>query len=169
MRMAGKLQFADVTVDPTTGNFLLRVLVPNPNMLLMPGMYVRAVVTEGLLPHGVLAPQQGVTRDPKGDATALVVNADGKVEQKMVSVSHAIGNQWLVDAGLAAGDRVIVEGVQKVQPGMPVVAVEAAPSAGKSTGARRSRAPAPPTRRPDRPRARPCCRNSLSIDRSLPG
>ncbi|HVY21781.1 MAG TPA: efflux RND transporter periplasmic adaptor subunit [Steroidobacteraceae bacterium] len=121
----GKLQFADVTVDPSTGNLMLRVVVPNPDGLLMPGMYVRAVVNEGVLPNGVLAPQQGVTRDPKGAATALVVDKDNKVELRNVRVSRTVGDQWLVEDGLAAGDRVIVEGVQKVQPGMSVNPVEA--------------------------------------------
>jgi membrane fusion protein (multidrug efflux system) len=128
----GKLQFADVTVDPTTGNFLLRVIVPNPNHLLMPGMYVRAVVREGLVAQGLLAPQQGIERDPKGRATALVVASDGTVQGRDVSVSRAIGNQWLVNDGLRAGDRVIVEGVQKVQPGMKVQAVEAAAAAAEA-------------------------------------
>lgn len=121
----GKLQFAEVTVDPATGNLLLRVIVPNPDGLLMPGMYVRAVVNEGALPKGVLAPQQGITRDPKGSATALVVDKDNKVEARVVKVSRTIGDQWLVEEGLTAGDRVIVEGLQKVQPGMPVTPVEA--------------------------------------------
>jgi membrane fusion protein (multidrug efflux system) len=124
---SGKLQFADVTVDPTTGNFLLRVLVPNPESLLMPGMYVRAVINEGVLSQGVLAPQEGIQHDPRGDASALVVNAAGKVEQRKVDVSRAVGNRWLVDQGLSAGDRLIVSGLQKVQPGMNVQAVEATP------------------------------------------
>jgi membrane fusion protein (multidrug efflux system) len=123
----GKLQFSDVTVDPTTGNFLLRVIVANPNQVLMPGMYVRAVVGEGVMPQGLLAPQRGVTRDAKGGATALVVGRDDKVEVREVRVSRTIGDQWLVEDGLAAGDRVIVEGLQKVQPGMAVKAVEFAP------------------------------------------
>jgi membrane fusion protein (multidrug efflux system) len=124
----GKLQFTDVTVDPTTGNFLLRVIVANPNQVLMPGMYVRALIGEGVIPQGLLAPQRAVTRDAKGGATALVVNRDGKVESREVSVSRTIGDQWLVQSGLAAGDRVIVEGLQKVQPGMPVQALEATAS-----------------------------------------
>ncbi len=124
----GKLQFADVTVDPTTGEFLLRIIVPNPNHLLMPGMYVRAVVSEGVIPQGILVPQRGVTRDPKGGATALVVDRDGKVERRDIGVSRTVGDQWLVDSGLVAGDRVIVEGVQKVQPGMQVQASEAGSS-----------------------------------------
>jgi membrane fusion protein, multidrug efflux system len=122
---AGALQFSDVTVDPSTGNFLLRVLVSNPNQLLMPGMYVRAIVGEGVRPQALLAPQRGITRDPKGGATALIVDKDGKVQTREVKVSRTIGDQWLVEDGLAAGDRVIVEGLQKVQPGMPVTTVEA--------------------------------------------
>ena len=124
-----KLQFTDVTVDPTTGNFLLRAIVANPNQVLMPGMYVRAVIGEGVMPQGLLAPQRAITRDPKGDATALVVGQDGKVEARQVKVSRTIGDQWLVENGLAAGDRVIVAGLQKVQPGMSVKAVEVAPDA----------------------------------------
>lgn len=120
----GKLQFADVTVDPSTGSFLLRVLVPNPGNTLMPGMYVKALLNEGVRKQAILVPQQGITRDPKGDATALVVGADNKVEQRSVKVSRTIGDQWLVEEGLQAGDRVIVEGIQKVQPGMPVQATE---------------------------------------------
>lgn len=134
----GRLQFADVTVDPSTGDFLLRAIVPNPNGELLPGMYVRAVLDEGVLSSGVLAPQQGIARDPRGNATALVVNAQGKVENRDVRVSRTIGDQWLVDEGLASGDRIIVEGVQKVQPGMSVNAVEAStaapPAAGSSQG-----------------------------------
>jgi membrane fusion protein, multidrug efflux system len=125
----GKLQFADVTVEETTGNFLLRVLVPNPDHLLMPGMYVRAEINEGVLPQGLLVPQQGITHDSLGRATALVVAANGTVEQRVVKATRAIGNEWLVDSGLTAGDRVIVEGLQKVQPGMPVDVVEAPMSA----------------------------------------
>jgi membrane fusion protein (multidrug efflux system) len=132
----GTLQFSDVTVDPTTGNFLLRVIVANPSQLLMPGMYVRAIVGEGVRPVALLAPQRGITRDPKGGATALVVNRDGKVEAREVRVSRTIGDQWLVEEGLSDGDRVIVEGLQKVQPGMPVTAVEAAPAeAGEAAAA----------------------------------
>jgi membrane fusion protein, multidrug efflux system len=131
----GTLQFSDVTVDPTTGNFLLRVIVANPSQLLMPGMYVRAIIGEGVRPEGLLAPQRGITRDPRGGATALVVNHDGKVEVHEVRVSRTIGDQWLVEEGLSAGDRVIVEGLQKVQPGMPVTAVEAAPADAGETAA----------------------------------
>ncbi|MGH8217145.1 MAG: efflux RND transporter periplasmic adaptor subunit [Steroidobacteraceae bacterium] len=120
----GKLLFSDVTVDPTTGNFLLRVLVPNPEGLLLPGMYVRAVIDEGVLPRGILAPQAGIEHNPRGDATALVVNAAGRVEERHVGITRAVGGRWLIDSGLSAGDRLIVSGIQKVQPGMPVRAVE---------------------------------------------
>jgi membrane fusion protein (multidrug efflux system) len=137
----GKLQFSDVTVDPTTGNFLLRVVVANPNALLMPGMYVRAVVGEGIRPQGLLVPQRGVTRDPKGAATALVVGPDSKVELREVQVSRTVGDQWLVEGGLADGDRVIVEGLQKVKPGMAVKAVDATPAAEGASAAAADAAP----------------------------
>lgn len=124
----GELIFTDVAVDPSTGSFALRVVVPNPDHLLMPGMYVRAVVNNAVLEHGLLAPQQGITRDAKGNATAMVVAADGTVERRVVEVSRTIGDQWLVSGGLVAGDRVIVEGLQKIQPGAPVEATEASES-----------------------------------------
>jgi membrane fusion protein (multidrug efflux system) len=127
---AGKLQFEDVTVDPATGNLLLRAIVPNPDLILLPGMYVRAVLNEGLLTHALLAPQVGITRDPKGNGSALIVNQDGKAEARTVRVSRTVGDQWLVEEGLSAGDRLIVEGTQKVQPDMPVQAVEQATAAG---------------------------------------
>ncbi|MFI4891105.1 MAG: efflux RND transporter periplasmic adaptor subunit [Steroidobacterales bacterium] len=132
----GKFQFADVTVEPSTGNFLLRAIVPNPELVLLPGMYVRAELDEGELPQGLLAPQQGITRDPKGNASAMVVGKDGKVEARTVHVSRAIGDQWLVDEGLSSGDRVIVEGLQKIQPGMSVDAAER-PVPGVATAANR--------------------------------
>jgi len=134
----GKLQFTDVTVDPTTGEILLRAIVPNPDHILMPGMYVRAIINEGVMPQGLLAPQQGIARDPKGNATALVVDAKGNVEPRDVKVARTIGDQWLVDGGLAAGDRLIVEGLQKVHPGDPVQVVEqkaTVSSAGSPSGA----------------------------------
>jgi membrane fusion protein (multidrug efflux system) len=125
----GKLGFSDVSVDPSTGSFSLRVTVPNPDHLLMPGMYVRAVLSTAVIEDGILVPQQGIARDPRGNANALVVGADGTVQQRTVEVSRTIGDKWLVSGGLVAGDRVIVEGVQKVQPGMPVEATEAAETA----------------------------------------
>ena len=131
----GKLSFADVSVDPSTGSYSLRVTVPNPDHLLMPGMYVRAMLSNAVLEDGILVPQQAIARDPKGNANALLVSADGTVEQRTVEVSRTIGDKWLVSSGLMAGDRVIVEGLQKVQPGMPVEATEAAPAAADADGA----------------------------------
>jgi membrane fusion protein (multidrug efflux system) len=121
----GKLQFADVTVDPTTGAVTLRALFPNPQHFLLPGMYVRAVISEGIDPHAILAPQEGVARDIKGEPTALVVGKHNKVEQRTLTVSRTIGADWLVTSGLKPGDRLIVEGTQKAQPGMAVDAVPA--------------------------------------------
>jgi membrane fusion protein, multidrug efflux system len=130
--LPGELQFSDVTVESGTGSFLLRVLVPNPKSLLLPGMYVRATINEGVLNNALLAPQRGITRDPKGNATAMVVGADGKTALRNVTTARAVGDQWLVTSGLAAGDRVIVEGLQKIGPGMPVQATEeTAPEASK--------------------------------------
>jgi membrane fusion protein (multidrug efflux system) len=123
----GELTFADVAVDPMTGSYALRVIVPNPENLLMPGMYVRALVSTAVLDRGLLVPQQGIARDPKGNASAMVVSSEGTVEQRAVEVSRTVGDHWLVSDGLAEGDRVIIEGLQKIQPGMPVEATEAAP------------------------------------------
>ncbi len=120
----GRLSFAEATVDPTTGSFNLRVVVPNPGHLLMPGMYVRANVANGARANALLVPQPGITRDPKGQATAMVVGADGKVQPRPVKVSRTVGSRWLVEDGLKAGDRVIVEGLQKIQPGATVKPVE---------------------------------------------
>ncbi len=121
----GELTFTDVAVDPSTGSFALRVVVPNPDHLLMPGMYVRALVDNAVLEQGLLVPQQGITRDPKGNATAMVVAGDGTAERRAVEVSRTIGDQWLVSGGLVAGDRVIIQGLQKIRPGMPLEITEA--------------------------------------------
>jgi membrane fusion protein (multidrug efflux system) len=123
---AGTLQFADVTVDPGTGSIALRAVFPNPRSELLPGMFVRGRLDEGVKPDAILVPQQGVTRDQKGLPTALVVNAENKVERRQLDTDRAIGDAWLVTAGLKAGDRVIVEGLQKVRPGVEVKAVPAA-------------------------------------------
>ncbi len=131
----GTLEFSDVSVDPTTGSYLLRIKVPNPERLLLPGMYVRAQVGNGVRPQGILVPQQGIARDPQGNATALVVGKDDKVELRTVQVNRTLGDKWLVDGGLEAGDRVIVEGLQKVQPGMPVTATEAGAQAAPRSAA----------------------------------
>jgi membrane fusion protein (multidrug efflux system) len=124
----GALQFADVTVDPSTGSIALRALFPNPRAELLPGMFVRARVEEGVNPEALLVPQQGVSRDQKGLPTALVVNAENKVERRQLVTDRAVGDAWLVSAGLKPGDRVIVEGLQKVRPGADVTPVPAASS-----------------------------------------
>jgi membrane fusion protein (multidrug efflux system) len=120
----GELTFTDVAVDPMTGSYALRVVVPNPDSLLMPGMYVRAIVSSAVLDDGLLVPQQGVVRDAKGNASVMVVMPDGIVQQRAVEVGHTIGDQWLVNSGLAEGDRVIIAGLQRIQPGIPVTAIE---------------------------------------------
>ena len=135
----GRLQFRDVTVDPTTGSVVLRLVFPNPDSVLLPGMFVRAIVEEGVNEKGILAPQQGVTRDRKGDAVALVVDNEGKVAQRALVVDRAIGDRWLVTKGLAAGDRVIVDNLQKIRPGDPVKAVPFAPKAGAEGAAAEAR------------------------------
>jgi membrane fusion protein, multidrug efflux system len=125
----GRLEFADVTVDTSTGSFVLRAIVPNPGNTLLPGMYVRAILNEGTRSDGLLAPQVAIAHDPKGGATALVVGPQNKVELRVVAVSRAIGDQWLVESGLAAGDRVIVAGLQKIHAGDVVQPAEATPPA----------------------------------------
>jgi membrane fusion protein (multidrug efflux system) len=115
--LEGTLEFRDITVEPTTGSVTLRLVFPNPEGLLLPGMFVRAVVKEGLSEHAILVPQQAVSRDPKGNPIALILDSGGKVQQRMLRLDRAIGDQWLVTSGLAAGDHVIVEGLQKVRPG----------------------------------------------------
>jgi len=116
----GVLKFSDVTVDPSTGSLTLRMVFPNPAHVLLPGMYVRAVVEEGVADQAILVPQQGVAHDPKGNPTALVVDGSGKVEQRSLKIDRAVGSRWLVTEGLKAGDRLIMEGLQKVRPGMAV-------------------------------------------------
>jgi membrane fusion protein (multidrug efflux system) len=121
--MEGKLQFRDVTVDPTTGSYTLRIVVPNPENLLLPGMFMRAVVQEGVAEQAILVPQQGVSRTPKGDPIALVVDESDTVQQRMLTLNRAIGDKWLISSGLSAGERVIVEGMLNVRPGVVVKAV----------------------------------------------
>ena len=121
--LEGALQFRDVTVDPTTGSVILRIVFPNPKGVLLPGMFVRAVVEEGVNPRALLIPQQAVMRDPKGNPLTLIVDGQGKVLQRPLTLDRALGDQWLVSSGLAAGEQVIVEGVQKVRPGATVKAV----------------------------------------------
>jgi len=118
--LAGTLKFSDVTVNPGTGSVTIRTVFPNPKGILLPGMYVRAVLEEGIDERGIVVPQRGVTRDPAGKAVALVVGANDNVESRILEVSRVVGDGWLVEKGLSAGDRVIVEGLQKAKPGARV-------------------------------------------------
>ena len=127
--MDGRLKFTDVTVDQSTGSVTLRAEFPNPRGFLLPGLYVRAVIVEGVDRNAILAPQLGVARNEKGSPTAMVVGPDGKVQQRDIVTSRTIGDQWLVTSGLAAGDRLIVDGLQSVKPNMPVKVVAASSSA----------------------------------------
>jgi membrane fusion protein (multidrug efflux system) len=121
----GRLQFTDVTVDQATGSVTLRAIFPNPRDVLLPGMFVRAVITEAVQQRAILAPQIGVTRDERGLPTAMVVDAAGKAQQRTLKLGRAVGDKWLVQEGLSAGDRLIVEGLQRVRPDSPVRAVPA--------------------------------------------
>jgi membrane fusion protein (multidrug efflux system) len=122
--LPGKLEFADVSVDPTTGMVIVRALFPNPKGELLPGMYVRTQLEEGVNQQAITVPQQAVTRDPKGGANVMVVNGENKVESRAIVTDRALGSEWLVSKGLAAGDKVIVEGLQKTGPGATVKPVE---------------------------------------------
>ena len=123
----GTLQFSEVTVDQTTGSVTLRALYPNPQRLLLPGMFVHEVIEEGVQHNALLVPQQGVSHNQKGDPTALVVGSDNVVQLRVLNANRAIGDQWLVTGGLNPGDRVIVEGVQSAAPGSKVVPKEYRP------------------------------------------
>src|SRR5690606_27848600 len=116
----GRLTHSEVSVDPTTGRTGLRVVVPNPDHVLLPGMYVHAVIGLGVRESAILVPQQGITREATGEASAKVVATDGTVEMRPVVVSRTIGNKWLVESGLGAGGRVVLKGLQKVRPGVRV-------------------------------------------------
>ena len=120
----GRIEFAESTIDVTTGTFSVRAEFPNPDRLLLPGMFVRAVLEEGIAPDSFLLPQRAVSRNPKGEATAKFVQADGKVEERVLKTRRSIGNNWLVDTGVKNGERVIVEGGQLVRPGQTVTATE---------------------------------------------
>jgi membrane fusion protein, multidrug efflux system len=125
---AGSLEFSEVTVDETTGSVTLRALMPNPERLLLPGMFVREEIQEGVRQDAVLAPQQGISHDQKGQPNALVVGPDNTVELRTLTTDRAIGDQWLVTSGLKPGDRVIVEGIQSAKPGTKVVPEEYRPA-----------------------------------------
>lgn len=120
--LEGTLQFSDVTVDPTTGSVAVRLIFPNPEGEILPGMFVRAVIKEGVNDHAIVVAQQGVSRDPKGNPYALIVNDESKVELRPLTLDRIIGNTWLVTSGLTPGDRVIVKGLQMLRPGMEVKA-----------------------------------------------
>jgi len=126
--LEGTLQFRDVTVDPTTGSVILRMVFPNPGSVLLPEMFVRTVIKEGVNDQALLVPQQAVSRDRKGNPFVLLVDAEGKVKQRMLTLDRAIGDQWLVASGLIPGEQVIVEGIQRVRPGVAVKAVPFEPS-----------------------------------------
>jgi len=128
----GTLEFSEVTVDQGTGSVTLRALVPNPQRVLLPGMFVREEIDEGVRKDAVLAPQQGVSHDQKGEPNALVVGPDNVVELRNLQVDRAIGDQWVVNSGLVAGDRVIVEGIQSAKPGTKVVPEEYKPPTEKT-------------------------------------
>jgi membrane fusion protein (multidrug efflux system) len=122
--MPGSLEFSDITVNQGTGSVTVRAMFPNPKFVLLPGMFVRARIQEGVVDDAILVPQVGVTHDPSGQATALVVGPDNKVAVRKLQLKGTHGDQWIVEGGLADGDRVIVAGVQKVQPGAVVAATE---------------------------------------------
>jgi membrane fusion protein (multidrug efflux system) len=120
--LQGKLKFADVSVDPTTGSQIIRAQFPNPRGLLLPGMFARARLVDGVRSRAITVPQRAVTRDEKGNPTVLVVGGDGKLQPRTLTAPRTVGDQWLVTAGLKPGDKVVVEGAQMLQPGTPVTA-----------------------------------------------
>ncbi|WP_313486442.1 efflux RND transporter periplasmic adaptor subunit [Pseudescherichia sp.] len=130
--LKGTLEFSDVTVDESTGSITIRAVFPNPDHSLLPGMFVRARIDEGVQPTAILVPQQGVTRNARGDATVLLVNAKNQVESRNVVASQAIGDKWLITDGLKEGEKVIVSGLQRIRPGATVTI---APSAADQTAA----------------------------------
>ncbi len=131
----GRLAFSEVTVDQATGSVTLRAVFPNPKGDLLPGMYVRARLTQGVNRAAMLVPHAAVSRTPRGEAQVMVVNSESKVEARTVKAEQSIGDKWVVTEGLAAGDRVIVEGLQKVKPGAPVQAQEAGSAPAAATPA----------------------------------
>jgi membrane fusion protein, multidrug efflux system len=142
--LEGVLKFSDVTVDPSTGSFILRTQFPNPQRVLLPGMYVRAIVQDGVAEQAILVPQQSVSRDPKGNPIALIVDGSEKVAQRKITVDRAVGDRWLITSGLAPGDRVIVEGTQRVRPGASVRVVPFDAGAQKDSETSKAAQPAPP-------------------------
>ena len=129
----GRVQLTEVTVDPSSGSVTLRARFPNPDGLLLPGMYVRAVVTEGSTPTGILAPQAAIIRDRRGNPQARLVTAEDKLEVRPVTIARSVGTNWLVSEGLKSGDRLVLSGGQNVQPGTAVKAVAEQPSGSNGT------------------------------------
>jgi membrane fusion protein (multidrug efflux system) len=121
--LPGTLKFSEVTVDQSTGSITLRATFPNPKQTLLPGMFVRAILEDGVSEQAILVPQRGVTRNPAGNAMVMVVGGEEKVEPRIIKVVRTVGDNWLVSEGLKTGDRVILEGLQKARPGTPVKAV----------------------------------------------
>ena len=128
----GTLQFQEIAVDESTGSVTLRATFPNPDGILLPGMYVRALMDEAVNEKALLVPQQGIQRDPKGNATAFIVTSENKVETRIVVTDRAMGDKWLVSSGLNAGDRVVVEGTNKVRTGSSVTVVDVTETLGKA-------------------------------------
>jgi membrane fusion protein (multidrug efflux system) len=123
--LAGRIEFAEALVDPSTSTVTLRARFPNPNNLLLPGMFVRARLAQATAPNALLVPQSAVSRDPQGDATVMVVGPGDRAEMRTIKTDRTVGDAWLVTAGLAPGDRVITEGLVKIRPGQPVRPVPA--------------------------------------------
>jgi membrane fusion protein (multidrug efflux system) len=138
----GKLQFSEVTVDQSTGSVTLRAVFPNPEHRLLPGMFVRAKLVDGVAIEGLLVPQRGVVRNQRGTPTAYVVNAQGKIEVRDLTTDRAIGSNWLVTSGLKPGDKVVVEGLQSIRPGMDVTVADANANAKPATAAAGAATPA---------------------------
>jgi membrane fusion protein (multidrug efflux system) len=122
----GRLKVSEVSVDPSTGSVLLRAVFPNPKRELLPGMFVRAQLTRGTRSAALLVPQRGVTRNAKGEATVMLVDKEDKVSERVVTADRAINGEWLITAGLTAGERVVLDGLQKIKPGAAVKPVPAA-------------------------------------------
>jgi membrane fusion protein (multidrug efflux system) len=173
--ITGALQFSDITVDQNTGSVTLRAMVRNPNYVLLPGMFVRARIDEGVNDNALLVPQVAVTRNAQGQATTLVVGPDNKVALRTIQATRTFGNDWVVESGINAGDKVIVSGMQKAPPGTLVRAVEA-PAAPQNAAAPTQ----PPSQQQASPQQQPAAQQpapqqpasapqAQSADRSAPG
>lgn len=126
----GVFRFQDVTVDQATGSVILRMEFPNTRHILLPGMFVKAIIQEGIKEDAILVPQQAVTRTPKGEPMVMLVNEQGGVEPRIIAVERPVGDKWHVISGLKPGDRIVLEGIQKIRPGMPVKPVAFEPGKG---------------------------------------